>query len=265
MRQDDLPEMGLVDWTITSSGELPMHFKWLVLVAVLLALSVDGLVLWPNFARRVAVDARKARRTLWSQWMLMLWGCSALVMALWIAQNVSMSEVGLDVPRGWRLWAPIVLIVAVVCAQIPVAVKIGRLPGPKPKLRAQLGSTGLVMPHTASELPALLGLSVSAGFCEELLFRGFLIWILQPMAGWWAAAVVSLALFAAVHAYQGAAGMVRSATIGAALTAMVALTHSLWPAIVLHAALDWMGGLTAWLILRDPVASAQETQALNPR
>ncbi len=242
-----------------------MHLEWLVLAVVLLALCVDGLVLWPNFARKVTVDATKARRTLWSQWMLMLWACSALVMALWIAQEVPMSAVGLDIPRGWRLWAPIVLIVAVVCGQIHVAVKISRLPGPHAKLRDQLGSTGLVTPHKASELPAWLGMSVSAGFCEELLFRGFLIWILQPVAGWWVAAIASLATFSAVHAYQGTAGMLRSATIGAALTAMLALTHSLWPAIVLHAALDWMGGLTAWLILRDPVASSRDAGALNSR
>lgn len=118
-----------------------MHFKWLVLVVVLLALSVDGLILWPNFSRRVRVDAARARRTLWFQWMLMLWACSALVMALWIAQDVPMSEVGLNMPSGWRLWAPVVLLIAVVCAQALMAVKIGRLTGPKSKLRAQLGST----------------------------------------------------------------------------------------------------------------------------
>jgi membrane protease YdiL (CAAX protease family) len=242
-----------------------MYFKWLTLVVVLLTLCVDGLILWPNFARRVTLDARQARRTLWSQWMLLLWGLSALVMALWIVQDVSMSEVGLNIPSGWRLWAPVVLIVAVVCAQIHVAVKVSRLPGPNPKLRAQLGSTGLVVPHEASELPVWLGLSASAGICEELLFRGFLIWILQPIAGWWFAAIASLVVFSAVHAYQGAAGMVRSATLGAALTAMVALTHSLWPAIVLHAALDWMGGLTGWLILRDPGEVSDEPATLNPR
>jgi membrane protease YdiL (CAAX protease family) len=121
------------------------------------------------------------------------------------------------------------------------------------------------MPRNASELPAWFGASVSAGVCEELLFRGFLIWILQPVAGWWVAAIASLAVFSAVHAYQGAAGMIRSATLGAAFTAIVVLTRSLWPAIVLHAALDWTGGLTGWLILRDPEVSAQETEALRQR
>ncbi|MEP6503379.1 MAG: CPBP family intramembrane glutamic endopeptidase [Betaproteobacteria bacterium] len=228
-----------------------MHPEWLVLFVILLALSLDGLVVWPNFTRRVAVDAAKTRRTLWAQWMLILWGGSALVIALWIAKGVSLSEVDLALPSGWRLWAPVVLIVAVVCAEGHGAARISRLSGDKPKLRAQIGSTALVMPHDASELPVWLGLSASAGFCEELLFRGFLIWILQPVAGWWIAAIASLAVFAAAHAYQGAAGMVRSATLGALFTVLVAVTHSLWPGIVLHAAMDWMGGLTGWLILRD--------------
>ncbi len=193
----------------------------------------------------------------------MLWGCSALVLALWIARDESMSELGLNVPTGWRLWAPVVLIVAVVVAQTLVAVKISRLPRPMPKLSAQLGSTALIMPRKASELPAWFGMSVSAGFCEELLFRGFLIWILQPVAGWWVAAIISLAVFAAVHAYQGATGMIRSATLGAALTVMVMVTHSLWPAIVLHSVLDWMGGLTGWLILRDSMNSARENEGID--
>lgn len=117
------------------------------------------------------------------------------------------------------------------------------------------------MPRKASELPAWLGASVSAGFCEELLFRGFLIWTLQPVAGWWVAAIASLAIFSAVHSYQGAAGMIRSATLGAIFTAIVVMTRSLWPAIVLHAALDWMGGLTGWPILRDPGVSPLQAQA----
>ena len=80
----------------------------------------------------------------------------------------------------------------------------------------------------------------------------------SALAGWWVAAIISLAVFAAVHAYQGVTGMVRSAALGAGLTVIVMVTHSLWPAIVLHSVLDWMGGLTGWLILRDPMKSARD-------
>jgi membrane protease YdiL (CAAX protease family) len=232
-----------------------MQAQWLVLAAIVVAMLVDNFVLWPSFVRQSSVDATRARHALWAKWMTMLWACSALVAWLWIAQGQPLSAVGLAAPAGWGLWAPLALTLAFVALQANAAFKIARMPGDKPKLRGQLGTTGLVMPHTASELPAMLALSLTAGFCEELLFRGFLIWILQPVTGWWPAALVALAAFAFVHAYQGRAGVIRSAVFGAVASAIVLLCHSLWPAIVLHAALDWMGGLVGWTILREPAGA----------
>jgi len=239
-----------------------MRFQWLALVVLILALVMDHTLFWRRFERRVVLDAAKARRTLWSQWMMTLWTCSMLVLGMWIAQDVPLSSVGFTLPIGWRLWVPVILIAAVVSLQASAVLKIAKHSGPKSKLRDQLGSTGLVTPHEAAELPAWLGVSLTAGFCEELLFRGFLVWILQPYIGWLGAAAVSLAVFTAAHAYQGASGLVRCATLGAIMTAIVFLTQSLWPAIVLHAALDWMGGLVGWQIMRDPVARSRNAEAV---
>jgi len=41
----------------------------------------------------------------------------------------------------------------------------------------------------------------------------------------------------------------------------VLLTRSLWPAIVLHAAVDAMGGVIAWLVLRDAAPKAAAVAA----
>ena len=234
-----------------------MQAQWLVLAAVVVAMLVDNFVLWPSFVRQSSVDATRARHALWAKWTTMLWACSALVIWLWIAQSQPLSAVGLAMPVGWGLWAPLAVMVAFGALQANAAFKIARTPGDKPKLRGQLGATGLIMPRRASELPAMLGLSLTAGFCEELLFRGFLIWILQPLVGWWPAALVALAAFAFVHAYQGRAGVIRSAAFGAVATVIVVLCHSLWPVIVVHAALDWMGSLVAWTILREPEGTLQ--------
>ena len=228
-----------------------MHFEWLALAAFLLALLADHFISWPAFLRFAALDAAKARRAWWSRTAAMLWGCTALVLALWEWQGVPLSTLGLAAPQGWRLWLALFVVVAIVWVQVAGALRSARMAADKSKLRAQLGSTGLVMPHAASELPAWVGISVTAGFCEELLFRGCVIALLQPVAGWWIAAAVSLAVFAAAHAYQGATGVVRSAAMGALLTAFVFVSQSLWPAIVLHAALDVMGGCIGWLIVRD--------------
>ena len=43
------------------------------------------------------------------------------------------------------------------------------------------------------------GVSLTAGFCEEFLYRGYFIWVLAPWLGWWGAAAVSLLFFAVSH------------------------------------------------------------------
>ncbi len=238
-----------------------MRFQWLVLAVFLGAMVVDHLVIWRSFSERVDIDAAKARHTLWLRWGAMTWGCSALVLWLWIANGVSLSSVGFAAPEGWRLWVPLVLGGAVVLLQASGARKIARLAAPGEKLRAQLGSVAPIMPRTAAELAAFFLMSLTAGFCEELLFRGFLIWLLQPLVGLWIAAALALVLFALGHAYQGREGVIRTGAIGLVFTVIVLATQSLWPAIVLHAAVDAMGGLMGWLILRDPAPPSRAVEA----
>ena len=234
-----------------------MQYQWLVLAAFCLALAADHLVFWRGFERRVVVDAARARHVLWAQWAAMLWGCSALVAALWVVQGLPASALGLEWPSGLRLWIPLVLTAVLVATQCSAAVKISRL-SDTTRLREKFGPTGLVAPHQAAELPLFFAMSLTAGFCEELLCRGFMIWIFQPFMGWWAAAVVSLAIFTLAHLYQGRSGMIRVAVIGAVMTVIVFLARSLWPAIVLHAAIDAMGGLVGWLVLREPAKAPLE-------
>ena len=178
-----------------------MLYQWLVLAGFALALVADHLVFWRGFEHRATLDAAKARRTLWTQWIGMLWTCSALVMWLWIAQDLPVSALA----------------------------------------------------------------SLSAGFCEELLCRGFVIWLFQPLVGWWIAAILSLALFTLAHIYQGRDGMIKVAALGGLMTLIVALCHCLWPAIVLHAAIDLMGGWIGWQIFRKREAMPPALEPLNPR
>jgi hypothetical protein len=105
--------------------------------------------------------------------------------------------------------------------------------------------------------------SLSAGVCEELIFRGFLIWAFQPLLGLWGAAALSLVVFAAAHAYHGAAGAFAVGIVGAFLTLVVLIFDSLWPAVAMHFILDLQQGFAAWLVLQnapDPklVATAPE-------
>lgn len=233
-----------------------MSLQWLVLGWVLLSIAADHFIVWKAFIKQSQVDATTARHTLWLRGAMLMWAASTLVMWLWISTGVPMSSVGFRLPEGWRLWVPLAATLALAALQTSSAIKVARLPAPSEKLRAQLGSVAAISPRTASELPAFFGVSLTAGFCEELLFRGFLVWVLQPLVGLWVAAVLSALLFGLAHAYQGLAGVIRTGLFGLVFTAIVLLTQSLWPAIVLHAAVDAMGGVLAWLILRHPLPAS---------
>ena len=241
-----------------------MQYQWLVFAVFCLALAADHLVFWRGFERRVRVDAARARRILWTQWIAMLWGCSALVGAVWLAQGLPLSALGLETATGWRLWGPLALTAALAAMQFRAGLQIGRLPD-RTTLRERLGTTGDVLARAPSELPVFAVAALSAGFCEELLCRGFVIWLFQPFAGWWIAAAASLAIFTLGHVYQGKDGMVKCAALGAVMTVLVAVTHSLWPAIVLHAAIDLMAGWVGWQLFREVDETPPALEPTTPR
>ena len=101
-----------------------------------------------------------------------------------------------------------------------------------------------LLPRTGREKLLFLGLSVTAGFCEELVFRGFLLHALEAATGSVVLAVaLSSGVFGLLHAYQRPAGAARAAALGAVLAAPVVATGSIVPAVLAHAALDVIAGL----------------------
>lgn len=116
---------------------------------------------------------------------------------------------------------------------------VGRLARiPESDLLAEL------LPRTAHERRLFAGLSVVAGFGEEVVFRGFLLAVLAPALGDpWTALLLSSLAFGVLHVYQGAFGIVRTASLGGLLGVSVLVDGSLWPAVVVHVVVDLVGGL----------------------
>lgn len=103
-----------------------------------------------------------------------------------------------------------------------------------------------LLPVTRNERVAFAGLSVTAGFCEEFLFRGFLLVTLGDATGSVAMAVVlSTLVFGWVHAYQQPAGAARAGMLGALLAMPAVVAESVVPSMIAHTAIDLVGGL--WL------------------
>jgi len=106
----------------------------------------------------------------------------------------------------------------------------------------------LLIPETLREkVWAALIVAPTAAFCEEFLFRGYLLtqlhaWLHSLLWAW----VVSSVAFGLAHFYQGRSGMVRAGVLGALLAYPVVRWGSLYPAMLAHWMIDtvallWLG------------------------
>ena len=67
-----------------------------------------------------------------------------------------------------------------------------------------------LLPETAQERGVFTLLSVSAGFGEEVAYRGYAIPVLIPITGVAGAVFITSIVFGGMHAYQGALGIIRT-------------------------------------------------------
>jgi membrane protease YdiL (CAAX protease family) len=221
---------------------------YVALIAV--ALLWDYFVLWPAFLRRSPTEPSRARVFLWSGWMIMLWTLVAVGVALWLFEARPWPTLKFVIPQGWRFWGSIGLVLVLAITQARTIIRIARS---KRLKRIKMGNPHAekISPHTRSEVPWWIAVSLSAGFCEEFIFRGYLIWAFQPVFGLWGSAAFSLVVFALAHVYQGAKGIFGVGAIGLLFTLVVLISGSLWPAIALHALTDIGQGLLAWVVFRS--------------
>ncbi len=103
---------------------------------------------------------------------------------------------------------------------------------------------GRVLPRTPGERALFVGVALTAGVCEEILYRGYLPWY---FAGLFGNALLGFALATAAfglgHAYQGRSGVIVTALLGTFLCGVVLLTQSLVPGQILHTAIDLVNGI----------------------
>jgi len=97
------------------------------------------------------------------------------------------------------------------------------------------------LPQTAAERRWFAVVSLTAGICEEVLFRGFLLHYLHVFP--WKLPLTPVLLIAAVifglqHLYQGIAGTMLTGVMGLLFSLLFLLTGTLLVPMILHALLD---------------------------
>lgn len=213
----------------------------------LVALSVLGSIVhwrwaYPRAVRQMAAGERGARMRLYSYIIAVTWAGTLAVATLWIAQRRPWDLLRIGGGSGWRLAAGL----AVAAAYIVLGALQRRALLARPEALERLGRTfGTAMslvPATASERRGFRAVSITAGICEELFYRGFMMWYLGAFAGPFVAIILSSAAFGFDHIYLGRKHVVRTSIGGVAFSLLVLLSGSLLPAIVVHIVADVLSG-----------------------
>ena len=103
-----------------------------------------------------------------------------------------------------------------------------------------------LLPHGGSELAVWMALSLTAGICEETLFRGYLQRQFMALAKNAPLGILlSAVMFGTAHAYQGFAKAVNIGVLGAMYGIFAHWRKSVRPGMIAHTLQDVLGGLFA--------------------
>jgi CAAX protease family protein len=108
-----------------------------------------------------------------------------------------------------------------------------------------------LLPHGPIEVVLFLATSVTAGFCEELIYRGYLQRQFTALTHAVTGGILLQAIvFALSHAYQGWNYVVLIAVLAGMLGVLAQWRKSLRPGMIAHALQDGISGIVAAHVLR---------------
>lgn len=158
----------------------------------------------------------------------------------WVAQAKQIGNSGMIAGLGAGLIIGLLLVSVVRLRVRRSAPKISSAATAKQWWRRFIPDIATLLPSTGRERVIFAAVALSAGICEEIVFRGWLLYVLHNPIGLTGTALVFCAalLFGLCHIYQGPTGVVGATAAGVLLTGLYALTGTLLAPIILHALID---------------------------
>ena len=228
-----------------------------MLAIIVIGLPLEALLTLKKGRAELASGKPDVRVKHYTQTITLLWGISIPILVIWATSNRDWGMLGFQLETGpWAMagWGLALLIALFFISQYAM---ISRSESMREQLRSGLSKNQIMsnfMPHTDAERRVFNLMGISAGIAEEIVFRGFLIWAFSNFLPIWAAAGLALAVFTALHMYQGASQLPAVFMLGALVTLVYLLSGSLWPAILLHIFVDLINNSTVWKARAEPVS-----------
>lgn len=182
-----------------------------------------------------------------------LWLLCIITIVIWISNDRLFHVLRLDFSFSWVVLISILLFVITPFLFLLLFRKIRNDDKQRESIKEKFGSVdgNELLPRSKKEFKWFVFASITAGICEELLYRGFLIWYVETLSNTLLAIVISSILFGAAHLYQGVKGFIRGGISGFILALILLWTDTLIIPIFIHIAVDIYGGIIGWLGFGD--------------
>ena len=230
----------------SQQGDALLAPLWHTLLVAAAVLTVSALGLRSH--AQAALTTHHARAYL----LTILWEWSLAALVLWglrLRRTPLRTLLGVERkgPRAWLRDAAIAIVfwlaALVVLGAVGVLLKNTHI--------AEQSKAALALaPTSGGELLLFIVLSISAGICEELLFRGYLQQQFTRLANHriWVGVTASALLFGCAHLYEGAAGVIAITVFGAMFSLLAIERRSLRTGMIAHAWHDACSGLALFLL-----------------
>ncbi len=177
---------------------------------------------------------------------MVLWIITLIVMAIWYWNGRSFGLMGFRLPGpGWVATALTILMGLLYIADVVYSMLS---PDELLKTQEQWESSVPFLPENYRELPAYTFMCLTAGVCEEIMYRGFLVnYFIDPMQGGfpWIAALFPSILFSIAHFYQGYKAMFKIFLLSLLFGLIFIFSKSLLFVVIIHFLIDLTGGILA--------------------
>jgi membrane protease YdiL (CAAX protease family) len=231
--------------------QLADHILFLLLGAIL-----------PVFLLVSGNRRRKATPLRWNEKMkiglyygngLLLYGLAALVLIVCWITGRPLTEIGLGWGRQpYDLTAVMLLAGFILIYLLDLYLEAGSAAS-REETRVAFRKLGF-MPDSARQFLHFVFLAVAAGVGEEVVYRGFMITYLGELFGTSGGAVAAVLLvpavaFGAGHLYQGWRAVGKIVLMAVLFGFFYLRTNTLWPLMLVHTAIDVLGGVMSWYLL----------------
>jgi membrane protease YdiL (CAAX protease family) len=223
-----------------TTAALAPRWHTAALIALLLAVALTGTLLQYSGAPHAVAGPPGSRiSTQYLPILLVNWGLFVYCVRVFRGRNALRALLG----EGWRTTSRAGADLALAFAGFVVIVGL-ELSWSRLFPVGRNAALSTLLPCTGTERLTWLLVALSVGFCEEVVYRGYLqtqltAFTRQPALG----VLLQALLFGVAHLEQGPGAALRIAVYGLLLGIAARWRHSLLPCIACHISIDVAGGL----------------------